>query len=157
MSAAPGSVDAVNPLASAAVGDVVVVRDVEISRDRLVRYAAASGDLNPIHYNDAFAESVGLPGVIAHGMLTMGLVGGALTDWLESWDPAGIARVVRYGTRFARPIPVPALEPVCVVITGTVGAVNLTDDDDAPCVRIDLKAVVDGVSVLAKTQALVRL
>ncbi|WP_454296127.1 MaoC/PaaZ C-terminal domain-containing protein [Salana multivorans] len=155
MSSQP-AVDAVNPLASAAVGDSVLEREIEVSRDRLVRYASASGDFNPIHYNDAFAESVGLPGVIAHGMLTMGLAGGALTDWLESWDPAGIARVVSYGTRFARPIPVPALESVTVVVTGVVGAVELADADGAPCVRIDLKAVVDGVSVLAKTQALVR-
>lgn len=145
-----------NPLVSAAVGDVVVEREVELSRDRLVRYASASGDFNPIHYNDAFAQSVGLPGVIAHGMLTMGVVGGALTDWLESWDPAGIARVARYGTRFARPIPVPALESVRVVVTGTVGALDLADAAGAPCVRVDLRATLDGVSVLAKTQALVR-
>lgn len=145
------------PLGTAVVGDVLFTREFEVTRDRLVRYAAASGDFNPIHYNDAVATSVGLPGVIAHGMLTMGLASSALTDWIATWDPAGISRVARYGTRFSRPIPVPATEPVTLTVTGTVGAVDQSDDDGAACVRIDLKAEALGVTVLAKAQAFVRI
>lgn len=145
------------PLTSAAVGDVLFTREITIDRDRLVRYASASGDFNPIHYNEVFATQVGLPGVIAHGMLTMGLAGSALTDWLGSWDPAGAARVVRYGTRFSRPIPVPPLEGVTLTITGTLGAVDQVADDGAACVRVDLRAEALGTTVLAKAQALVRL
>lgn len=88
-------------------GAEVFTRTVALSRDRLVRYAAASGDFNPIHYNDTVATSVGLPGVIAHGMLTMGLAGSVLTDWLESLAPGGAARVRRYGTRFSGRSPCP--------------------------------------------------
>src|SRR5437879_8104990 len=75
---------------------------VRISRTDLVRYAGASGDFNPIHWNDRVAESVGLPGVVAHGMLTMALGGRVVTDWLG--DPGA---VVSYQVRFTRPVPVP--------------------------------------------------
>ncbi|GMA32322.1 MaoC/PaaZ C-terminal domain-containing protein [Litorihabitans aurantiacus] len=145
-------------LTAAAVGDVLFTREVEVTRDRLVRYAGASRDFNPIHYNDAVAEQVGLPGVIAHGMLTMGLAGSALTDWLAENDGAAAAgRVARYGTRFSRPIPVPATGGVTLTVTGTLGAVDQTADDGAPCVRVDLRAEAGGVTVLAKAQVLVRL
>ncbi|PWD52436.1 acyl dehydratase [Serinibacter arcticus] len=143
-------------LADAAVGDVLFTREVAVTRDRLVRYAGASRDFNAIHYNDAVATSVGLPGVIAHGMLTMGLAGSALTDWLAEHDPSGPGRVARYGTRFSRPIPVPATGDVLLTVTGTLGAVDQTDDDGAACVRVDLRAEALGVTVLAKAQALVR-
>lgn len=145
------------PLSSAVVGDVLFTRDVEISRDRLVRYASVSGDFNPIHYNESFATSVGLPGVIAHGMLTMGIAGSVLTDWLASWDDSGATRLARYGTRFSRPIPVPAMESVTLTVTGTLGATDQTDDDGAACVRVDLRAEALGVTVLAKAQAFVRI
>ncbi|PFG18906.1 MaoC/PaaZ C-terminal domain-containing protein [Serinibacter salmoneus] len=135
-------------------GAEVFTRTVALSRDRLVRYAAASGDFNPIHYNDTVATSVGLPGVIAHGMLTMGLAGSVLTDWLESLAPGGAARVRRYGTRFSRPIPVPATGEVELTVTGTVGALD-ADVDGVPCVRIDLRAQAAGVTVLAKAQVFV--
>jgi acyl dehydratase len=63
------------------VGDVVAEEEFSLSRDSLVRYAGASGDFNPIHYRDDVAQSVGLPGVLAHGMLTMGIAGSVVTDW----------------------------------------------------------------------------
>ena len=145
-----------NPLADAVVGDVLFTRVEELNRGRLVRYAAAGGDFNAIHYNDAVAESVGLPGVIAHGMLTMGMAGSALTDWISQWDPTGPGRVLRYSTRFARPIIVPPLEDVAVSITGTLGAIDQVSEAGEPCVRIDLKVEAAGVMVLMKAQALVR-
>lgn len=135
-------------------GAEVFTRTVPVSRDRLVRYAAASGDFNPIHYNDEVATAVGLPGVIAHGMLTMGLAGSAVTDWLESLEAGGAARVLRYGTRFSRPIPVPATEEVELTVTGTVGTVDAAVDG-VPCLRIDLRAQAAGVTVLAKAQVFV--
>lgn len=138
-------------LTDAAVGDVLFTREVVLTRDRLVRYAGASRDFNPIHYNDAVATQAGLPGVIAHGMLTMGLAGSALTDWLGHTGD-----VARFGTRFSRPIPVPATGGVILAITGTVGATGVSDDDGAPCVRVDLRAEALGVTVLAKAQAFVR-
>lgn len=73
-----------------------------VTRADLVRYAGASGDFNPIHWSDRFATKVGLPGVIAHGMFTMALVGRAITEWAGSPDA-----VVEYGVRFTRPVVVP--------------------------------------------------
>nr|WP_091185082.1 MaoC/PaaZ C-terminal domain-containing protein [Microlunatus flavus] len=73
-----------------------------LTRESLVRYAGASGDFNPIHYSDHAATSLGLPGVVAHGMLTMAVAARAVTAW------AGPdARLVSYGARFTRPVPVP--------------------------------------------------
>lgn len=116
-----------------------------VDRDRLVRYAGASGDFNPIHYNDRFARDVGLPGVIAHGMLTMGLAGSALTDWLT--DPAD---VVSYGVRFTRPVPVPDPGSVELSVVATVRSI---DDGVA---LVDLAVTVAGRAVLGKAQAKVR-
>ena len=84
------------------VGDTIAERTVQLSRDALVRYAGASGDFNPIHWSERFANSVGLPGVIAHGMFTMALVGRAVTAWAGAPDA-----VVEFGVRFSRPVPVP--------------------------------------------------
>ena len=117
-----------------------------VDRDRLVRYAGASGDFNPIHYNDRFAREVGLPGVIAHGMLTMGLAASALTDWLT--DPAD---VLSYGVRFTRPVPVPDPGSVEVSVVATVRSV---DDGVA---LVDLAVTVADRAVLGKSQAKVRL
>ena len=77
-------------------------RTFRVTRLDLVKYAGASGDFNPIHWSDRFATSVGLPGVIAHGLLTMALVGRALTEW--AGNPAGI---VDFNVRFTRPVVVP--------------------------------------------------
>lgn len=125
------------------VGDVVAERDVELSRDTLVRYAGASGDFNPIHYRDDVAVSVGLPGVLAHGMLTMGVAGSVATDWLGS---AGWVK--DFQSRFTRPVPVDAAAGAVLTITATIGAL----DAEARTARVDLKVVFDGSTVLGKSQ-----
>lgn len=130
---------------SLSVGDVVAERDLHLTRDRLVRYAGASGDFNPIHYRDDVAQSVGLPGVLAHGMLTMGAAGSVATDWLGA-----SAWVKDYQARFTRPVPVDAAEGATVTVTAMVGAL----DAEARTARIDLKVVFDGATVLGKAQLL---
>src|SRR5918998_1260439 len=87
--------------ASFAVGDVVATGAFQIDRGSLVRYAGASGDFNPIHYRDDVAQSVGLPGVLAHGMLTMGLAIQPVVDRF------GVAAIADYQVRFTKPVPVP--------------------------------------------------
>src|SRR5699024_814527 len=109
-------------------------------------YAGASLDFNPIHYNDRIATEAGLPGVIAHGMLTMGLAGAALTDWLT--DPGDL---LSYGVRFTRPVPVADPGAVEVLIAAKIGAVQ----DEAA--RIGLTVTVEGSKVLGKAQARVLL
>jgi acyl dehydratase len=130
-------------LSSLTVGDVVAERAYELSRDTLVRYAGASGDFNPIHYRDDVAQSVGLPGVLAHGMLTMGLAVQPVVDWLDG--DAG--RVVDYQVRFTRPVLVDAERGAVVTVVAKVGAV-----DDAGA-RIDLTVSFDDATVLGKAQA----
>ena len=131
---------------SLSVGDVVVERDYVFTRDTLVRYAGASGDFNPIHYRDDFATSVGLPGVIAHGMLTMGAAASPVAEWL------GAAGSVRdYQVRFTRPVPVDPEQGAEVGVTATVGAL----DHEARTARIDLKVVFGGQTVLGKSQLVV--
>lgn len=127
------------------VGTVLFETVRQIDRARLVRYAGASGDYNPIHWNDRFATEVGLGGVIAHGMLTMGLAGAALSDYLG--DPA---LVESYGVRFTRPVPVPDPGEVELHITGTIGAV------EEGRYRVDLSVTVDGQGVLGRARAWVR-
>ncbi|WP_022917225.1 MaoC/PaaZ C-terminal domain-containing protein [Ruania albidiflava] len=131
-----------------AVGTELLAVTRSVDRARLVRYAGASGDFNPIHWNERFALEVGLPGVIAHGMLTMGLAAAALTDWLD--DPADL---LSYGVRFTRPVAVPDPGEVLVDIVAVVGAV----DTEAATARVDLKVAVNGRHVLGKSQAQVRL
>lgn len=129
------------------VGDELPPLQVHITRDQLIRYAGASLDFNRIHWNERFATGVGLPDVIAHGMLTMALAGRMVTDWLG--DPA---RLVDFSTRFTRPVVVPDTEEGALVeLTGKVGA--LTEDGLA---RIDLVVKFEGKTVLGKPQALVR-
>lgn len=135
-------------LADLAVGQEIGSRSIDVDRARLVRYAGASGDFNPIHWNERFATEVGLPGVIAHGMLTMGLAVTIVSEW--AGDPG---RVVDYQTRFARPVVVPDPGTATVEVTGVVGAI----DAEAGTVRIDLTVVFEGARVLAKAQAVVRL
>lgn len=128
------------------VGDLVAERTVHLTREALVRYAGASGDFNPIHYRDDVAATVGLPGVLAHGMLTMGLAVGTLGEWLGDGG-----RILDYGVRFTRPVVVDALVGADVHVTATVAAV---EDDVA---RIDLTVTFDGKAVLGKAQVRVRL
>lgn len=119
---------------------------VTFTRADLVRYAGASGDFNIIHWNERTALSVGLPGVIAHGMLTMGHAVRVVTQWVG--NPA---KVVDYQVRFTRPVVVPDTDDgVDVTFTGKISAVN----DDGSAV-ITLGATCDGVTVLAKATATV--
>ena len=127
-------------------GQVVAEAEYLLSRDSLVRYAAASGDFNPIHYRDDVARSVGLPGVLAHGMLTMGLAVQPVVEWIG--DPG---RVLDYQVRFTRPVPVDAESGALVTVVAKVGAL---DDGVA---RIDLTVTFDGATVLGKAQVRVRL
>ncbi|GIG35355.1 MaoC family dehydratase [Cellulomonas pakistanensis] len=131
-----------------AVGQEVGRREVAVDRARLVRYAGASGDFNPIHWNERFATEVGLPGVIAHGMWTMGAAVGVVADWVG--DPGA---VVDYQTRFARPVPVPDPGAATVEVVAVIGAL----DADSRTARVDLTVTAAGARVLAKCQALVRL
>ena len=147
-------------------GQQIGERTVEVSRADLVRYAGASGDFNPIHWNQDFARSVGLPDVIAHGMFTMGAAVALVTEW--AGDPGG---VVDYQTRFTKPVVVPnafgtTVEPSTrLTVTGTVGAV----DPEARTARVDLTvtapdlsdpeadpAAAKALKVLVKAQAVVR-
>jgi acyl dehydratase len=129
------------------VGTVVPERQIQVTRTDLVRYAGASGDFNPIHWSDRVAGAVGLPGVIAHGMLTMALAARLLTDW--AGDPAA---VVEYGVRFARPVVVPDNdEGVTVTASGTV--TELRGDG---LVGVDVTVRVGDEKVLTQARALVR-
>ena len=123
------------------VGDVIAERSVHLTRESLVRYAGASGDINPIHYRDDVAAAVGLPGVLAHGMLTMGIASSVVVAAL---DPQ--ARIVDYGVRFTKPVVVDPENGADVHVVATVGAV-----DDAST-RIDLKVTTGDTTVLVKAQ-----
>lgn len=138
---------AARPLAEVTVGDTIGPVTVPVTRADLVAYANASGDQNPIHQDEDFARSVGLPDVIAHGMWTMGAVGSVVSAW------AGDAgRVLEYGTRFTKPIVVPT-SGAEVVVEGTVKAV----DADTGRVTVDVLATNDGQKVLGRCVAVVRL
>ncbi|MFC9918458.1 MaoC family dehydratase [Agromyces binzhouensis] len=126
-----------------AVGDVVAEREFHLTRDSLVRYAGASGDFNPIHYRDDVAASVGLPGVLAHGMLTMGLAVQPVVDW--AGDPG---RVADYQVRFTRPVVVDPEAGADVSVTAKVGQL----DAEARAVRVDLTVTFEGATVLGKAQ-----
>jgi acyl dehydratase len=127
------------------VGHVVAEREVHLTRESLVRYAGASGDFNPIHYRDDVAERVGLPGVLAHGMLTMGLAVETLVPWLGD-----SGRILEYGVRFTRPVVVDPEHGAYVQVIAAVGAV--TED----VVRIDLTVTHADTTVLGKAQVRVR-
>ncbi|NQX26324.1 MaoC family dehydratase [Microbacteriaceae bacterium VKM Ac-2854] len=130
------------------VGDVVAERSFSISRDSLVRYAGASGDFNPIHYRDDIAASVGLPGVLAHGMLTMGTAVQVVVDWIG--DPG---KVLDYQVRFTRPVVVDPADGAELVVVAKVGQL----DTEANVARIDLAVTFGGQAVLGKAQARVAL
>jgi acyl dehydratase len=134
--------------ADVAVGTELPECAYPVTRADLVRYAGASGDLNPIHWSDRVAGSVGLPGVIAHGMLTMGLAGRAVSDW--AGDPAAL---VEYQVRFGRPVVVPDDDAGAVVtVRGRVAAVL-----DGGRVRVDLTVSSGGEKVLSLARAVVAL
>ena len=135
-------------IAGLTVGQEIGSKEFLLTRDSLVRYAGASGDFNPIHYRDDFAQSVGLDGVLAHGMLTMGVAVQVVADWIG--DPG---KIVDYGVRFTKPVFVDAKDGAVVVISGKVGNI----DTETNQVRIDLSVVFNETSVLGKAQAVVRL
>jgi acyl dehydratase len=128
------------------VGQALPAQDFPVTRADLVRYAGASGDFNPIHWNERLATSVGLPDVIAHGMYTMAVAIRVVTDW--AGDPGS---VVEYGVRFTRPVVVPDPDGAVLRVTGTVREIR--EDGD---VAVDLVATVNGETVLAKARAVVR-
>jgi acyl dehydratase len=135
-----------------AAGDELPALQLRISRADLVRYAGASGDFNPIHWSDRVADAVGLPGVIAHGMLTMALAGRLVTRWAGS--PAAVRS---YGVRFTRPVVVPDDDKGALVeLSGKI--VEVADaPDGTPVARIAITARFDGRTVLGKATAEVAL
>ena len=133
------------------MGDIVAEHTFALDRDALVRYAGASGDFNPIHYRDDVAQSVGLPGVLAHGMLTMGLAVQPVVDWLG--DPG---KVLDYQVKFTRPVLVDPELGAVVTVVAKVGA--LEDAAVEPRVaRIDLTVTFGEQTVLGKAQVRVAL
>lgn len=130
------------------VGDQVAEQNFEITRDSLVRYAGASGDFNPIHYRDDVAQAVGLPGVLAHGMLTMGIAIQPVIQWLGD-----AAKVVDYGVRFTKPVVVPAAGAAKLSVVAKVGVL----DEETSRARIDLVVSFEENTVLGKSQAWVQL
>jgi acyl dehydratase len=126
------------------VGQELPSRDFKITRDSLVRYAGASGDFNPIHYRDDFAQAVGLPGVLAHGMLTMGLAVQTVVDFVGD-----SGKILDYQVRFTKPVLVDAKTGAVVSVSAKVIEV----DEDSKTARIDLTAVCAELTVLGKAQA----
>ncbi|MFF4243964.1 MaoC family dehydratase [Streptomyces sp. NPDC001822] len=130
------------------VGTELPAQSFPVTRATLVQYAGASGDFNPIHWNEKFAREVGLPDVIAHGMFTMAEAIRVVTDW--AGDPGA---VVEYGVRFTKPVVVPNDDTGALVeVSGKVAA-KLDDN----LVRVDLTAMSDGKKVLGMSRAVVRL
>jgi acyl dehydratase len=131
-----------------AVGDELPKIEKYFTRTQLVAYAQASGDMNPIHQDEAVAKSVGLPDVIAHGMLTMGAAIQVVTDWVK--DPTA---VIDYSVRMTRPVVVPnTTEGVLVTFGGKIAAIN-----EDGTIRVDLSAVFAEQTVLGQARAVVRL
>ena len=128
-------------MSALAVGDVVAEASFPLTRDSLVRYAGASGDFNPIHYRDDVAHSVGLPGVLAQGMLTMGFAVQPVVDWLG--DPG---KVLDYQVKFTRPVVVDPATGAVVTVVAKVGAV------EEEALRIDLTVTFGEQTVLGKAQ-----
>ena len=126
------------------VGQTVAERDVVLSRESLVRYAGASGDFNPIHYRDDVAAAVGLPGVLAHGMLTMGVAVQPVVDW------AGPDRILDYQVRFTRPVVVDPEAGAALHVVARVGQVG------EGTARIDLTVTSGEQTVLGKGQGVVK-
>ena len=133
---------------SLAVGDQVAEETFSLTRDSLVRYAGASGDFNPIHYRDDFAQSVGLEGVLAHGMLTMGLALAPVQNWVE-----GSGVVTSYSVRFTKPVYVPPQGAIEVSVKITVAKI---DDPEPGHLTLGLQVTTpEGATVLGKAFAVV--
>lgn len=128
---------------SLTIGQELPTKEFLITRDSLIRYAGASGDFNAIHYRDDVAKAVGLPGVLAHGMLTMGA---AVQTVVEFLGDSG--KVLDYQVRFTKPVLVDATTGATLVVNATVVEI----DEDEKVARIDLSASCEGVVVLGKAQ-----
>jgi acyl dehydratase len=126
------------------IGTTLPSHEFEINRDLLKQYAEASGDHNPIHQDEAFAKSVGLPDVIAHGMLTMALVGKYISDWA-----GGPQNVKEFSARFTKPVIVPAGKIVDLTVSAIVTEVTGTG------VRLEISATSQGIKVLGMAKAFV--
>ncbi len=130
------------------IGTALPEQTFPVSRVDLVKYAGASADFNPIHWNERFAKSVGLPDVIVHGMFTMALAARVLTGW--TGDPGAL---VEYGVRFTRPVVVPDDGTGAEVTVSGVVKAKLDDGQ----VRVDLTATAAGQKVLGQARAIVAL
>jgi len=126
------------------IGTTIPSHEFEINRDLLKQYAEASGDHNPIHQDEVFAKSVGLPDVIAHGMLTMALAGKYISDWA-----GGPQNVKEFSARFTKPVIVPAGKSVDLTVSALVTEVTSTG------VRLEISATSQGVKVLGMAKAFV--
>ncbi|MEY4988553.1 MAG: hypothetical protein RI933_186 [Actinomycetota bacterium] len=135
-------------LAGLQIGDEIGTTEFLLTRDSLVRYAGASGDFNPIHYRDDIAVSVGLPGVLAHGMLTMGVAIQVAVNWVGD-----SGKIVDYQVRFTKPVVVDPVDGAVLKVTGKIGEIDIEKNQ----VRIDLAAVFNETAVLGKAQARVQL
>jgi len=129
------------------VGQNVGALEFLLTRDSLVRYAGASGDFNQIHYRDDVAAAVGLPGVLAHGMLTMGAAVQVAVNWIGD-----SGRIADYQVRFTKPVVVDPVDGAVLVVSGKIGAL----DAEARTARVDLTATFQETTVLGKAQAVVR-
>ena len=130
------------------LGQELPARQFKITRDSLVRYAGASGDFNPIHYRDDFAQAVGLPGVLAHGMLTMGLAVQVVVDFVGD-----SGKILDYQVRFTKPVLVDAKSGATVTVSAKVTEIA----EDGQSARIDLTAIASELTVLGKAQVRVKI
>jgi acyl dehydratase len=125
------------------LGQELPTKEFKLTRDSLVRYAGASGDFNPIHYRDDFAKAVGLPGVLAHGMLTMGLAVQVVVDFVGD-----SGKILDYQVRFTKPVLVDAQQGTVVTVSAKVVEIA----EDGKSARIDLTATASELTVLGKAQ-----
>jgi acyl dehydratase len=125
------------------IGQELPLKEFKITRDSLVRYAGASGDFNPLHYRDDFAQAVGLPGVLAHGMLNMGLAVQTVVDFVGD-----SGKILDYQVRFTKPVLVDAKTGAVVSVSAKV----IEIDEETKTARIDLTAVCAELTVLGKAQ-----
>jgi len=129
------------------VGAAIGSLEFLLTRDSLVRYAGASGDFNQIHYRDDVAAEVGLPGVLAHGMLTMGAAVQVAVNWVGD-----SGRIADYQVRFTKPVVVHPQDGAVLVVSGKIGALNAEERT----ARVDISAIFNETAVLGKAQAVVR-
>ncbi len=142
------SAPTVRRLADVTVGEDLPGRTVHVDRPRLIEYAGASGDRNRIHWDERFAQQVGLPDVIAHGMLTMGVAVQVVSDWAGDGG-----RVVGYATKFTAPVPVPWEGGADIEVAGKVTSLDETTREAV----VELTVTCGGTKVLNRAVATVRL